>query len=56
MVIELGVVISKILSIGATLGATIGSKKILCNELVIKALVELGLNPEHPPADFTAVY
>jgi predicted NACHT family NTPase/WD40 repeat protein len=56
MVIELGVVISKILSIGATLGATIGSKKILRNELVIKALVELGLNPEHPPADFTAVY
>jgi predicted NACHT family NTPase len=56
MVIELGVVISKILSIGATLGATIGGKKILRNELVIKALKELGLDPDHPPADFTAVY
>jgi predicted NACHT family NTPase len=52
MVIELGVVISKILSIGAT----IGGKKILRNELVIKALKELGLDPDHPPADFTAVY
>jgi predicted NACHT family NTPase/WD40 repeat protein len=49
---DLGGLISSILGFGTE----IGKNKLQRNELVIKLLKKLKLNPDHPPADFTAVY
>ncbi len=50
--IEVGGLISTILGFGAA----IAKDKMQRHELVIKLLKQLNLNPDHPPADFTAVY
>lgn len=50
--IDLGGLINTILGFGTT----IGKDKLRRTELVIKLLKKLNLDPDHPPADFTAVY
>lgn len=50
--IDLGGLIHTILGFGTT----IGKDKLRRTELVIKLLKKLNLDPDHPPADFTAVY
>lgn len=50
--IDLGGLISTILGFGTS----IAKDKLQRHELVIKLLKQLKLDPEHPPADFTAVY
>jgi predicted NACHT family NTPase len=51
-VIDLGGLISTLVGFGTA----IGKDKLQRHELVIKLLKQLKLDPEHPPADFTAVY
>ena len=51
-VIDLGGLINAILGFGTA----IAKDKLQRHELVIKLLKKLNLDPEHPPADFIAVY
>lgn len=50
--IELGGLINAILGFGTA----IAKDKLRRNEIVIKLLKKLKIDPDHPPADFTAVY
>ncbi|MGQ4649237.1 NACHT domain-containing protein [Lyngbya aestuarii] len=50
--IELGGLVDAILGFGTA----IAKDKLQRNEIVIKLLKKLNLDPDHPPADFTAVY
>jgi predicted NACHT family NTPase len=51
-VTDLGGLITTILGFGTA----IAKDRLQRSELVIKLLKNLGLDPDHPPADFTAVY
>ncbi|MGP1383717.1 MAG: NACHT domain-containing protein [Thainema sp.] len=55
VMVEPSQVIQVVLRVAAT-AAAMGKKTLERKPLVIKALKKLGLDPEHPPAEFGAVY
>ena len=46
----------KLIDVVVGFASPIGQNRLQRNELVIKLLKQLNLDPDHPPADFTAVY